>query len=121
MSSAARYWTCRHCQVRLPRRNAKCPECGAARPARKTAAQKALKDEYQVWEARFGSTCNICGRAASQRRRLDRDHDHKTLSPRGLLCARCNRALPSWVTADWLRLAAVYLDRHNANEQEAAA
>lgn len=118
--SSARFWTCRHCQVKLPRRNAKCPECGAARPVRKTAAQKALKDAYEVWEARYGNACNICGRTASQRRRLDRDHDHKTLAPRGLLCARCNRALPSWVDAAWLRKAAAYLDRH-ANDQEEAA
>jgi hypothetical protein len=28
-----------------------------------------------------------------------------------LLHARCNRALPSWVTADWLDKAAAYLRR----------
>lgn len=117
----SRFWTCRHCQVRLPRIKQKCPECGATRPVRMTAAQKALKDEYPIWEARFGTVCNICGRKPSARRRLDRDHDHKTGLPRGLLCARCNRALPSFVTAEWLRAAAVYLDRASSNDQEAVA
>lgn len=116
----ARFWTCRHCRVRLPRRNQKCPECGAARPVRKTAAQKALADAYEVWERRFGPTCGICGRKASERRRLDRDHDHKTGKPRGLLCARCNRALPNWMTTEWLLAAAAYLERA-AGEEEIAA
>lgn len=107
----ARYWTCRHCQVRLPRIKQKCPECGGSRPVRKTAAQKALTDGYELWVARFGETCGICGRNHSARRRLDRDHCHKTQKPRGLLCARCNRALASWVDADWCRKAAEYLDR----------
>jgi hypothetical protein len=118
--SRARFWTCRRCQVKLPRTKQKCPECGAARPVRKTAAQKALSDEYAVWETRFGAVCGICGRAASQRRRLDRDHDHKMGAARGLLCARCNRALPNWMTADWLRAAALYLDRHHETYREAA-
>jgi Recombination endonuclease VII len=108
--SRARTWTCRKCRSRHPRIKQKCP-CGQARPSRKTAAQKALVDRYEMWAERFGDRCNICLRAASQRRRLDRDHDHKTGAPRGLLCARCNRALPSWVTPEWLRSAADYLER----------
>lgn len=109
-----RTWTCRKCQVKWPRTRQKCSACGGRRPERKTAAQKALAEPYEVWEARFGATCNICGRSASSRRRLDRDHCHKTLAPRGLLCARCNRALPNWVTADWLTSAARYLERAEA-------
>lgn len=110
----ARVWTCRHCQVKLPRIKQRCPECGATRPpARKTNAQKALVEDYQIWVDRFGEQCGICGRAPSARRRLDRDHDHgASLAPRGLLCARCNRALPSWVTPQWLRKAAYYLEQH---------
>lgn len=57
-----------------------------------------------------GDFCAICGRKPSGRR-LDRDHDHKTHQPRGLLCHRCNRQLPAWITAEWLRTAADYLER----------
>jgi hypothetical protein len=105
-----RIWTCK-CGQRSPRIKQKCPSCGKPRPKRKTAAQRALVDPYEVWEQRYGATCGICGREASERRRLDRDHDHRTGLPRGLLCARCNRALPNWVTSDWLRAAAAYLER----------
>ena len=108
--SRARTWKCRKCQVSLPRVKQKCPTCGAKRPNRKTAAQIALAETYEGWVARFGDTCNICGRPASERRRLDRDHCHKTGQARGLLCARCNRALPSWCTPQWLRKAAYYLE-----------
>jgi len=61
-----------------------------------------------------GEHCGICGRGPSARRRLDRDHDHTTGEPRGLLCARCNRALPSWITWKWLGQAADYLAKHKA-------
>ena len=58
-----------------------------------------------------GELCGICGRPPGPTRRLDRDHDHKAGKPRGLLCARCNRALPSWMTPMWLTAAAAYLER----------
>jgi hypothetical protein len=83
--SRARFWTCRRCQVKLPRTKQKCPECGATRPIRKTAAQKALADEYAVWETRFGAVCGICGRAASQRRCISTD----IVRPTGRQHERC--------------------------------
>lgn len=55
-----------------------------------------------------GGGCAICG-ATPKTRRLHTDHDHKTGRVRGLLCYRCNRALPAWVSADWLVRAAEYL------------
>lgn len=61
-----------------------------------------------------GDHCAICGKPPMSRR-LDRDHDHKTGKPRGLLCHRCNRHLPSWITAEWLRAAADYLDSAQAS------
>jgi hypothetical protein len=55
--------------------------------------------------------CGVCGKPPSSRRRFDIDHDHHAMYTRGLLHARCNRALPSWVTPLWLRQAADYLER----------
>lgn len=63
---------------------------------------------YEEWEARFGARCGICGREASGVRRLDRDHDHRTGEPRGLLCHLCNRALGNR-TLEWLRAAVYYM------------
>ena len=57
--------------------------------------------------AAHGPACQICGNVP--KRGLDQDHDHKTNRTRGWLCHRCNRALPSWVTAEWLLDAAYYL------------
>lgn len=70
-----------------------------------------LSEEYEGWVAIFGETCGICGRRPSKTRRLDRDHDHKTGAKRGLLCARCNRALPGHIDITWLEKALNYLRR----------
>lgn len=55
-----------------------------------------------------GGVCAICG-AEPKSRRLDRDHDHKLMVVRGLLCVRCNRNVPDWVTPEWLEACAAYL------------
>lgn len=54
--------------------------------------------------------CALCPRKPSANRRLDRDHDHKRMVFRGLLCHRCNRAIPSWAEPDWFRSVADYLE-----------
>jgi hypothetical protein len=66
-------------------------------------------DEYARMLAAQGGGCAICG-ATPKTRRLHVDHDHKTGTVRGLLCHRCNRALPTWVTTKWLAMAYDYLD-----------
>jgi recombination endonuclease VII len=65
-------------------------------------------DEYARLLEAQGGGCAICG-AKPKTRRLHVDHDHKTGKVRGLLCHRCNRALPTWVTREWLRSAHHYL------------
>jgi hypothetical protein len=106
-----RYWTCRTCRERLPRIKRKC-KCGAARPAsRRPKHTEALKLPYEFYvELNGGEFCGICDKLPSARRKLDRDHCHKGDGyARGLLCGRCNRAIPNWMTAEWLDLAAAYL------------
>lgn len=56
-----------------------------------------------------GGHCAICP-STPKTRRLHADHDHASGAVRGLLCHRCNRALPTWITAAWLRAAADYLE-----------
>lgn len=76
------------------------------------AKQLGITDEdYALMLAAQGGVCAICGHPPKTRR-LDTDHDHgsKEKRVRGLLCHRCNRALPSWMRSWWLRRAADYLD-----------
>jgi DNA-directed RNA polymerase subunit RPC12/RpoP len=94
-------------------RRRKCPDCGAARLAKRRPKHLAALDQpYEVYvQLNGGEQCGVCGRPATSTRRLDRDHDHLTGKPRGLLCWAHNRLLdPRW-TPDDLRAAAEYLER----------
>jgi hypothetical protein len=112
--SRRRFWTCRKCDARVPRVLANCltPDCTGKRPKpRKPKHMIGLEKPYGWWVEQYGERCGICGRAPSESRRLDRDHDHRTGEPRGLLCHLCNRNLGNRVDVDWLLNAAKYLDR----------
>lgn len=106
----ARIWTCRKCKAKNPRIKQLC-ECGQRRPPRRVPKHQLVLElmPYEEWVGRFGERCGICGRPPGPNRRLDRDHDHRDGVPRGLLCHRCNRALPDWVTIEWLQRAIEYL------------
>lgn len=81
------------------------------RPRRKPTRAKALgvtDEEYARMLAAQGGGCAICG-AKPKTRRLHVDHDHASGKVRGLLCHRCNRALPTWVNAVWLHKARNYM------------
>lgn len=128
-----RTWKCRKCGEQNPRRFTRCPallvsgdpdhgvyvRCPGRKPPKRTPAHMQALNElpYEWWVQEFGERCGICGREPSAKRRLDRDHWHNGTAagePRGLLCHRCNRALPSWMTADWLTRAARYLEDNAA-------
>lgn len=79
------------------------------RPRAKRPSELLPAAEYDQLLTKQNGVCAICGRPPKTRR-LDIDHDHKTGAIRGLLCVRCNRALPSWITRAWLWNAALYLD-----------
>lgn len=70
-----------------------------------------------LWAQHGG--CAICG-APPKTRRLHVDHDHRTGQVRGLLCMRCNRALPSWISEDWLTRARAYLHYHRKLREQAS-
>jgi hypothetical protein len=64
-----------------------------------------------------GSTCAICGVRVDNPKSLHVDHDHKTGSIRGLICANCN-AVVGMIEAGYLiDLAAIfrYLDGGHMN------
>lgn len=69
----------------------------------------AMRHLYDELLALQGGGCAICG-GRGKTRRLNIDHDHRTMTIRGLLCHRCNRGLPSWASPKWLRAAADYLE-----------
>lgn len=73
------------------------------------AAELGIDDDLyeQLLEAQNGG-CAICG-AAPKTRRLHVDHDHATRAVRGLLCFRCNRALPTYASKEWLAAASLYV------------
>lgn len=83
--------------------------------SRKNSPHQRLIDNarpyYEAMLAAQDGTCALCHRLPSEKRRLDIDHDHKEMYIRGLLCHRCNRILVSWLTPEWLRDAAEFLER----------
>lgn len=79
--------------------------------ARKPTRARALGVDDATYAAmleRQGGHCAICPNEPKTRR-LHVDHDHRTGEVRGLLCYRCNRALPTWVTVSWLVNVITYL------------
>ena len=117
------FWTCQRiaggvkCGTQNENRKRKCQVCGAPKPAKRRPKHLvALELSYEEFVVlNQGDRCAVCLRERGENdRRFDRDHCHKTGRPRGLLCARCNRALPYWVTPEWLRAAADYMERLEA-------
>lgn len=67
------------------------------------------QEAYDALLAAQEGRCALCP-ATPKTRRLNVDHDHRTMEVRGLLCHKCNRVLWPWVTPQWLRRAADYLE-----------
>lgn len=115
--SRARGWTCqrqsngRRCGTWNAPRTRKCGSCGKPRPPKREPAHMAALDlSYEDYvRLNGGEFCGICGQPRSSTRKLDRDHDHKTGKPRGLLCRKCNRQLRTWLTVEWMLAAIRYM------------
>lgn len=118
----ARRWTCRKCKA-LNQRTAsrRCEMCGeATKPKTRVPkhAETLRDDSYDHYvevnrelHGVIDESCGLCGKPRAQERRHDRDHDHKTGHPRGLLCVPCNKLLPHQVTVEYARLQLAYLER----------
>jgi hypothetical protein len=116
-----RYWTCRKCSWRNERTASRyCQNCGEpTKPkAQKPKHALALELPYEGYVElnqrihKVGEVCALCGREPTGRR-LDRDHDHRTGDPRGLLCWACNHRLRlrGGDTSEWLMAALKYTIR----------
>lgn len=111
------YWTCQRvtagvkCGAVHANRFQVCQACGKRRPPRKPPAHMAaLSLSYEEYvELNGGEWCGICH--AGPEARLMRDHDHRKILPRGLLCFRCNMALRTYATLEWLQAALAYVER----------
>jgi len=75
-------------------------ETGWLWPGYASGRDKELRRVYGITEAQYEALlaaqdgrCGACGRPPARGRVLVVDHDHDTREIRGLLCARCNRAL----------------------------
>lgn len=87
------------------------------KPVRKKRPNKhriflaAVKPQYDRLLAAQNGRCAICLKEPGKgKRRFHIDHDHATMTVRGVLCFRCNSSLRYWMTPEWLRAAATYLD-----------
>lgn len=79
-------------------------------PTKHALVLKENRHRYDDLLFEQGGGCALCDRKPKTRK-LDLDHDHHRLVVRGLLCVRCNRALVSWMTREWLLRAAEYVGR----------
>lgn len=103
------------CATRNANRLRNCARCGKPRQRRETSKTRhmaVLRDlPYEWWIQRFGAVCGVCGRPASPTRRLDRDHDHATGEPRGVLCHLHNRMLGNTINLATAQAIVAYLER----------
>ena len=89
--------------------------CRGRRPKASRPAHMAVMDRvtYEDLVAVMGERCWICGQPRDPaKNRLHREHAHAGDGVmRGLACWPCNDRLPDRVTPEWLRAAAVYMER----------
>lgn len=115
------YRLCPFCGTRLARNRRRC-DCG--RKLRKSRAKERVRpvDDYAsvyipLARDAHGVTdesCCICGRPKPQEKRHDREHDHKTGQPRGIVCFRCNKELLRHADLEQARQVVAYLERVEA-------
>lgn len=110
---AKKRWHCRRCgHMNEPQHvNCRGEDCAGKRrkKPRRRHAEVMRGDTYALFvqaNADIHSVtedeCAVCGKLRTDTRKHDRDHDHTTGHPRGLVCggdAGCNVLMVRWVTA----------------------
>jgi hypothetical protein len=93
-------WTCRSCKYRNPGRKKKCLKCGKLRPKKRPIKHAQVLKELSYEDfihLNGGDFCWICNWLGlpdkRNNKRHQRDHDHITFKPRGLLCYQHNKFL----------------------------
>lgn len=82
------------------------------KPTRASEHRKLLRDNRQHYDGILNiqmGVCGICGKPPPENRRHALDHDHKTMTLRGVLCTSCNMRLSDRHTVEWLESALYYL------------
>ncbi len=116
----AKTWLC-PCGTRNERVKQRCTneDCRRKRPKRRTKVLAHPQDDYTAVYVPLSAeihgvtdeSCCICGRPRTQDARHDRDHDHRTGWPRGIVCFRCNKELLRHATLEQARQVVAYLER----------
>lgn len=115
---AVRRWMCRSCRSMNEPRKRKCQACGRKRPVKRQPKHMAAKLSYEEHERRNGGpNCGICGKEPKPGKKHARDHDHRRIRPRGLLCFRCNAAVRAYMTLEWAIKLVLYLAKHAVAEE----
>jgi len=100
-----------HGTLRGYNQGCRCSGCVRANSRANTERKQIVKSPelYQSLLDSQKGVCAICGNPS--RRKLNFDHDHKTMKVRGLLCSPCNTGLGKLGdTVDGLKRAIAYLE-----------
>lgn len=112
----ARAWILAHARPATSMTSVTPDPARLARDKRLRAQFNISADEWDYILAWQGGVCAHCmekntktGKNKGKPKPLHTDHDHRSGLTRGILCAGCNRKIPTWMTIEWLEATLYYL------------